>query len=127
MMVAMNSLVNHLDRLPLYSDGGYKPRVIIRVGAPHTKPLDAGPQHGDDFTEALRLMLKTIEIVTLDTPESVVPAYHKALYSLKSTILVEYTKFYGVIPSSVVRQWPYDEHHSERDLEYFEATTRGER
>jgi len=100
-MVAMNSLVNHLDRLSLYSDGGYKPKVIIRVGAPHTHPLDAGPQHGDDFTVPIRMMLKTINVVTLDTPGSIMRGYEEAYRSSRSTILVEYTKNYGVIPSSM--------------------------
>src|SRR5215831_14031743 len=30
LLLAANQLCNHLDRLPLYSEGGYNPKVIIR-------------------------------------------------------------------------------------------------
>jgi len=99
LLLAANQLVLHLDRLPLFSD--YNPKVIIRVAVPHTKPLNAGPQHDDDFTEAFRLMLRTVDVVTLDTANAIVPAYQSALYSSRSTLLVEYTGLYGVIPSNV--------------------------
>jgi len=99
LLLAANQLVLHLDRLPLFSD--YHPKVIIRVAVPHTKPLHAGPQHDDDFTEAFRLMLRTVDMVTLETPGAIVPAYQSARYSSRSTILVERTGLYGVIPSNV--------------------------
>src|SRR6266487_1482580 len=50
LLLAANQLVNHLDRLPLYSDGGYRPRVIIRTAVPSADPFNPGPQHDDDFT-----------------------------------------------------------------------------
>ena len=31
LLLAMNQLVNHLDRMPHISNGGYKPKVIVRV------------------------------------------------------------------------------------------------
>lgn len=84
---AADALVHHLDRLPLYSD--YKPRVLIRVAVGSRQPLDPGPQHADDFTEAFRLMLRTVRVVRLTAPKQVLPAYQDAYRRGGSTILVE--------------------------------------
>ena len=87
LLLAADQLVNHLDRIPLYS--GYRPKVIVRVAVGGNKPLDPGFQHQDDFTGAFKLMLKTIDVVRLTKPDEVLPAYQAAYRSEKSTILVE--------------------------------------
>ncbi len=94
LLLAANQLINHLDRLPLYSDGGYKPKVIIRTAIPSTEPFNPGPQHDDDFTDAFESMCRTVQFVRLATPESILPAYQSALSSEWSTVLVEYTECY---------------------------------
>lgn len=94
MICAANQLINHLDRLSLYSDGGYKPKVIIRVAVPSVDPFYPGPQHDDDFTQAFRLMCRTIKIVTLRRTCEVVQQYKNALKRNGSTILVEFTEHY---------------------------------
>ena len=45
----MNQLVNHLDKLPLW---GWHPKVIIRTMVGQTTPLDAGPQHTQNHSDA---------------------------------------------------------------------------
>jgi len=94
LLLAANQLINHLDRLPLYSDGGYHPKVIIRTAIPSTVPFNPGPQHDDDFTDAFAMMTRTVKIVRLKEAELIVPAYRAALESEGSTLLVEYTEFY---------------------------------
>jgi pyruvate/2-oxoglutarate/acetoin dehydrogenase E1 component len=94
LLLAANQLINHLDRLPLYSDGGYQPKVIIRTAIPSTVPFNPGPQHDDDFTEAFTLMTRTIKVVRLSNAEQIVPAYKAALECEGSTLLVEYTHYY---------------------------------
>jgi pyruvate/2-oxoglutarate/acetoin dehydrogenase E1 component len=91
---AADQLVNHLDRLPLYSNGGYRPKVIVRTAVPSINPFNPGSQHDGDFTEAFRLMLRTVPTVTLDDPADIVPAYQRAFHSTGSMILVEYTDRY---------------------------------
>lgn len=91
---AADQLINHLDRLPLYSDGGYRPKVIIRTAVPSTSPFNPGPQHDDDFTDAFSMMCRTIEIVELRDASDIVPRYQDALDKDGSTILVEYTDHY---------------------------------
>lgn len=91
---AADQIVNHLDRLPLYSNDGFHPKVIIRVAVPSSHPFNPGTQHDGDFTEAFRLMLRTVPIVTLHNSDDIVPAYRRAYDSAGSTILVEYSDRY---------------------------------
>ena len=92
LICAANQIVNHVDRLPLYSD--YRPKVIIRVATPSKSPFNPGPQHDDDFTAAFKLMLRTTEVLTLEREQDIVPSYEWALTSPNSVILVEYTEHY---------------------------------
>lgn len=101
LLLAANQMVNHLDRLPLYSGGGYAPKVIIRVAVPVTEPFYPGPQHDDDFTAAFRMMLRTVQVMTLECADDVVPAYAAALRRHGSTLLVEYTGLYNSVPVNV--------------------------
>lgn len=57
---AADQLINHLDKLPLY--GGYLPKVIIRTAIGSKTPLDAGPQHTGDCTDALNSVLETVAV-----------------------------------------------------------------
>ena len=93
LLLAVNQLVLHLDRLPLYS--GWKPKVIIRTAVATPEPLDPGPQHLGDFSDGLYRMLKTVEIVKLVHTSQIVPNYKYALERNSSTILVEYVNLYG--------------------------------
>ena len=85
-LLAMNQLVNHLDKM--------KPHVIVRVGVGSTQPLDPGPQHRGDMTEAFRLLMPDTTIVKLENVESILPEYKKALNREGPTILVEIADLY---------------------------------
>lgn len=92
LICAANQIVNHLDRLSLYSE--YRPKVIIRTAVPSATPFDPGPQHDDDFTSAFRQMLRTTDVVYLHDEGEIVSKYQMALHSPRSTILVEFTSQY---------------------------------
>ena len=96
-LLAMNQLVNHLDKYSLYTHGDYCPKAIIRTGIGSERPLNPQIQHTGDFTDAFRKMLSTIDVIRLDEPEDIFPAYQKAYHRTdgKSTILVEWGDFYG--------------------------------
>lgn len=94
LLEAISQLVQHLDKLPLYSDGGYRPRVIIRTAVAHDQPMNPGEQHLGDYSSALVLMLKTVYIDCLNRAEEIMPAYRAAVDREGSTILVEYLKHY---------------------------------
>lgn len=86
MLLAMDALVNHLDKLPMF---GWQPKVIIRARVGQKKPLDAGPQHTQNYSTAFRQMLHTVEVLELRRAEDVLPAYAVALRNKRSTIIVE--------------------------------------
>lgn len=86
MLLAMDALVNHLDKLPRF---GWQPKVIIRARVGQKRPLDAGPQHSQNYTNAFRQMLTSVEVVELRHAEDVLPAYEAALRNQHSTIIVE--------------------------------------
>jgi pyruvate/2-oxoglutarate/acetoin dehydrogenase E1 component len=93
LLCASNQIVNHLDKLPIMSDGSYVPKVIIRTSIGSVRPLYPGPQHIGDFTRAFKSLCETINIVNLEEPEDILPAYRDAFCSDRSTILVEHADY----------------------------------
>jgi len=97
LVLATNQLVNHLDKFPVMSNGGYQPMAIIRTGIGSERPLHPQHQHVGDFTEAFRIMCPNIDIIRLEKPEDIFPEYKKAWKREdgRSTLLVEYGDYYG--------------------------------
>ncbi len=97
LLCAINQLVNHLDKVQVMSNGAYRPRAIIRTGIGSERPLHPQYQHVGDFTTAIRAMCTTIEVILVDEPADIFPAYEKALLrdDGRSTIVVEYGDYYG--------------------------------
>mgnify|MGYP001342194328 CR=1 FL=1 len=97
LLLATNQLVNHLDKIPVYSHGALTPKVIIRTAIGSERPLDPQIQHTGDFTEAFRAMLKNVDVVRLEEPEEIFAAYQFAYKRTdhRSTILVEYGDYYN--------------------------------
>jgi len=97
LLCGMSQLINHLDKLDAMSAGGYRAKAIVRTGIGSERPLHPQHQHVGDYTEALRLMCKTIEVIRLDEPEDIFPAYERALLrdDGRSTLIVEYGDYYG--------------------------------
>lgn len=93
MLLAFNQLINHLDKIPLITDGKFKPKVIIRVMVGSKIPLDAGEQHTQDYFKPLKQILKTIDIYQLKTVEDIYLTYQKVIKSKNSSIVVEYSKY----------------------------------
>jgi len=87
LLLAMNQLVNHLDRF--CEMGKFRPKVIVRTRVGPKKPLNAGPQHTNNYTEAFRLMLRNVNVVELNNASQVMSCYRHALASLYSTLVVE--------------------------------------
>ena len=97
LLLAVNQLVNHLDRLPHISDNGYSPKIIIRTGIGSERPLHPQHQHVGDFTDAFRLIFQNIDIIRLEEPEDIFPAYKYALERTdgRQTLIVEYGDYYN--------------------------------
>ena len=58
LICAMNQLVNHLDKIRQMSRNEMRPKVIIRTSIGSKNPLDGGPQHTQDYTREMKLILK---------------------------------------------------------------------
>lgn len=95
LLLAASQLVLHLDKLPAYSRGGWRPRVLVRVAVATDEPLDPGHQHLGNFSEAFRSMLQTVRVVEMRTPREVREGYDGALSYEASTILVEFSEMYA--------------------------------
>ncbi len=89
LLLAMNQLVNHLDKLEFMSCGQFKPKVIIRTRVGSRSPLNAGPQHTQDHTEALLHMLTNINVFKITNPDEIMVAYSKAMTLPQSALVIE--------------------------------------
>jgi pyruvate/2-oxoglutarate/acetoin dehydrogenase E1 component len=97
LLCAISQLVNHLDKVDVMSNGGYKTKAIIRTGIGSERPLHPQQQHVGDFTAAIQAMCTTIEVIRVAEPAEIFPAYQRALLREdgRSTIVVEYGDYYG--------------------------------
>tara|TARA_A100000164_G_scaffold172358_1_gene153117 strand:+ start:5128 stop:5691 length:564 start_codon:yes stop_codon:yes gene_type:complete len=97
LLLAVNQLVNHLDKMEEMTRGAFKPRVIVRTSIGAKTPLNGGVQHTQDHTEAFRKLLSNMEVVLLKNKEDIIPAYERALSreDCKPTLLVEYGEYYN--------------------------------
>lgn len=86
-MLCMNQLVNHLDRIKEMSD--FRPKVIVRTAVGSTKPLNAGPQHTGSYAMQIRGMLRNVRVVEVNYVDGIMPTYVQALNAPWSTLIVE--------------------------------------
>jgi pyruvate/2-oxoglutarate/acetoin dehydrogenase E1 component len=93
LLLAANQLVNLLDKIPLMSP--WQPKVIIRVAVGPRAPLNAGPQHTQDHTQAFRCMLKTIPVFDLNDAGMIEGVYENALEAAGSVLIVEHMALYS--------------------------------
>jgi pyruvate/2-oxoglutarate/acetoin dehydrogenase E1 component len=96
-LLAMNQLINHLDKVNIMSNNGFKIKTIVRTGIGSQRPLHPQHQHIGDFTDTVRKMCTSIDVIKLNEPEDIFPSYKKALNREdgKSTILVEFGDYYN--------------------------------
>lgn len=95
LLCATDQIINHLDKMILMSDGMCKPKVIIRVAVGSENPVDPQDQHKGNFSDAFRMMCKTINIIECHKISDIMPAYQLA-YTRddgRSTIIVEFPDY----------------------------------
>lgn len=97
LLLAMNQLVNHLDKIRQMSHGEFNPKVIIRTAIGATKPLYPGPQHCSDYTEGLDAMLGYVSVVKMTNAADILPSYLGAYASRSSHILIEVADNYACV------------------------------
>lgn len=77
LILALNQMVNHLDKIRSMSRHEVKLKVIIRTAIGAKKPLDGGVQHTQDYTKALKLMCKEIKVVKLFDKNKIFKTFKK--------------------------------------------------
>lgn len=92
LLLAANQLVNHLDKW--WAMSKVRAKVIIRTAVGGTFPLNPGPQHIQDHTEAFRLMLKNVLVFDLHDEEDIVASYSMAMRHQGPVLLIEYRDQY---------------------------------
>lgn len=95
LLLAVNQLVNHLDKLEDFTHGEYHAKVIVRVGIGSQSPMYPGVQHCGDYTEAFRKMLK-MPVASLYSPKDITDTYERAYNGRGSCLIVEGMGLYGM-------------------------------
>lgn len=97
LLLATSDMVNMLDKIPAISAEAVTPKVIIRTAVGPDTPSHPGHQHVGNYAEAFQKMFSWIEVVELNEPEDIFPAYKHALERTdnKSTLIIEHGNYYN--------------------------------
>ena len=93
---AMDSLVNHLDKVEFLSERQFKAPVIIRAVVGGTKPFYPGAQHVQDFSDMFKRTFK-FPVRELREPNEIIRNYKEALRKEEPTMFIERRDWYGRI------------------------------
>ena len=88
LIIALNQLVNHADKINFLTNNQFNSKIIIRTIVGSTHPLDGGPQHTQDHTLALKKMLKFSKIIKLTNSKVVYRNYQSALKDKKNKVFL---------------------------------------
>ena len=95
LMRCMDALVNHLDKVQYMTEGIWKPRVIIRTSIGAKSPLDGGVQHTQDYTQVMKDILNEVNVVLLNEPKEIFPAFERAYERDGSSLIIEWGDYYN--------------------------------
>jgi pyruvate/2-oxoglutarate/acetoin dehydrogenase E1 component len=97
LLLATGDMSNILDKIADISSKQWLPKVLIRVAVGPDAPVHPGHQHVGNYAEAFRKMFHWIEVVELDEPQDIFPAYQRALdpANKRSTLLIEHGNYYN--------------------------------
>ncbi len=79
LVLAFNQLINHADKIDYLTNNSFKSKIIIRTLIGSTKPLNAGLQHTQDHTEALKKMMHYSEVIKLKKKDNIFKNYKEAI------------------------------------------------
>ncbi len=88
LIIALNQLVNHADKLKFLTNDDFKSKIIIRTLVGSNKPLDGGPQHTQDHTSAIKKMLKFSKVIKLTNQKTIFKNYQSALKDKKNKVFL---------------------------------------
>ena len=87
-LVAMDAIVNHIDKIERISHGEFKVPVIIRAVTADAGPFYSGITHSQDFTKLLRAAV-SIPISDPKNGKEILQAFSNAVFSNRPAIIIE--------------------------------------
>jgi pyruvate/2-oxoglutarate/acetoin dehydrogenase E1 component len=93
----MSQLINHSDKINLMSHGKFKPNIIFRVGVGAKVPLDAGPQHTNNYTNQFKEMLTWIKVHEISKSVDPCKIFDEIYENGGIHLVVEHYEYYGDI------------------------------
>ena len=91
----LSQLVNHADKIGIMSGEKFSPNIIFRVGVGAKVPLDAGPQHTNNYSAPLEAMLTEIKVHELTSKKDPLEVYKAAITQGGVHLIIEHYEFYG--------------------------------
>ena len=88
MLVAMDAMVNHVDKIERISHGEFKVPLIIRAVTADAGPFYSGITHSQDFTEMLRTAVD-FPVTDPVSGEDLLQAFRSAVASGRPAIVIE--------------------------------------
>ena len=97
LLLATSDMINMLDKIPAISSNQVVPKMIIRVASGPDSPVHPGHQHVGNYADAFRTMFTSIDVIELEEPEEIFPAYKHAIEreDNKVTLLIEHGNYYN--------------------------------
>ena len=96
LLAACNQLVNHADKIALMSGGHFTPTLIVRTGVGSTEPLNGGPQHTQNHSEAFKLLLPFSNVWEIEKTQNPLTVYGNILNKKGIHLVIEHFDFYGI-------------------------------
>lgn len=93
LLVAMDAIGNHIDKIERVSHGEFKVPVIIRAVTADAGPFYSGPTHSQDFTSVLKELVD-FSVIDPKSGEEVIQTFRTAINSNKPVIVVERKSLY---------------------------------
>jgi pyruvate/2-oxoglutarate/acetoin dehydrogenase E1 component len=94
LLLASDQLINHLDKIETMSQGQYKPNVMTRTIIGAKKPIDAGPQHTQDFTKLFKTAMKHIALFDPLNDKQVKAVYSQCNKHNVNSLVIEKRELY---------------------------------
>jgi len=93
MLVAMDAIVNHLDKIHRISHGEFKPKVILKTVVDDGGLFYSGPTHSQDFTEAFKKIVD-FEVLDAHSAQELINMYEFAMSTQNPVMIVEHKKYF---------------------------------
>jgi pyruvate dehydrogenase E1 component beta subunit len=88
MLVALDAIGNHIDKIERISHGEYKVPIIIRAVTADGGPFYSGPTHSQDFTNVLKELV-SFPVIDPTLGKEALNAFRNAKQSGRPAIIIE--------------------------------------